>query len=115
MNIEEQYMLRALELATWGRGQVSPNPLVGSVIVHEDKIIGEGYHQKFGKAHAEPNAIHAVSNPGLLKESTLYVNLEPCAHYGKTGPCAQLIVEKQIKKVVIAIKDPNPLVGGKGI
>lgn len=115
MNKEEQYMLRALELATLGRGQVSPNPMVGCVIVHEDQIIGEGYHQKFGEAHAEPNAIHGVQNPQLLKESTLYVTLEPCAHYGKTGPCALLIVEKQVKKVVIAIQDPNPLVGGKGI
>ena len=108
-------MLRALELATLGRGQVSPNPMVGCVIVHEDKIIGEGYHQKYGAAHAEPNAFNNVQDRDVLKQSTAYVTLEPCAHYGKTAPCATLLVEKQIKKVVIAVQDPNPLVAGKGI
>ncbi|MEX2593993.1 MAG: bifunctional diaminohydroxyphosphoribosylaminopyrimidine deaminase/5-amino-6-(5-phosphoribosylamino)uracil reductase RibD [Anditalea sp.] len=115
MNKDERYMLRALELATLGRGHVSPNPMVGCVIVYEDKIIGEGYHQKYGAAHAEPNAVQSVSHQDLLKKATLYVTLEPCAHFGKTAPCAQLIVDRQIRKVVIAVQDPNPLVGGKGI
>lgn len=115
MSKDEQYMLRALELATWGRGQVSPNPMVGCVIVLEDQIIGEGYHQKYGAAHAEPNAIQSVTDQDLLKDATLYVSLEPCAHFGKTAPCAQLLVDRQIKKVVVAVQDPNPLVGGKGI
>jgi len=108
-------MKRALDLAQNGQGSVSPNPLVGSVIVHDHQIIGEGWHQKFGKAHAEVNAIHSVKNTELLSESTLYVNLEPCAHYGKTPPCANLIVDHKIKRVVIANIDPNPKVAGKGI
>lgn len=108
-------MTRALELATQGRGQVSPNPMVGCVIVHNDFIIGEGYHQQYGGPHAEPNAVNAVENPELLKESTVYVTLEPCAHFGKTPPCAKLLIEKQVKKVIVAVKDPNPLVAGKGI
>lgn len=108
-------MIRALELAELGRGKVSPNPMVGCVIVHKDKIIGEGYHQQYGGPHAEPNAINSVDKPELLKESTVYVSLEPCAHFGKTPPCANLLVEKQVKKVVIAAFDSNPLVGGKGI
>jgi diaminohydroxyphosphoribosylaminopyrimidine deaminase/5-amino-6-(5-phosphoribosylamino)uracil reductase len=112
---DEQYMLRALELANLGKGQVSPNPMVGSVIVYEDKIIGEGYHQKYGAAHAEPNAIQNVGHWDLLKKATLYVTLEPCSHYGKTAPCAQLLVDRKIKKVVIAVQDSNPLVEGKGI
>ncbi|WP_228527769.1 bifunctional diaminohydroxyphosphoribosylaminopyrimidine deaminase/5-amino-6-(5-phosphoribosylamino)uracil reductase RibD [Pararhodonellum marinum] len=109
------YMLRALELAEWGRGMVSPNPLVGCVIVHQDKIIGEGFHEKYGGPHAEPNAIGNVSEPSLLSESTLYVTLEPCSHFGKTPPCAPLLVERRIKRVVIATLDPNPLVAGRGI
>ncbi|WP_236252734.1 bifunctional diaminohydroxyphosphoribosylaminopyrimidine deaminase/5-amino-6-(5-phosphoribosylamino)uracil reductase RibD [Echinicola sp. 20G] len=109
------YMLRALELAELGRGQVSPNPMVGCVIVHQDKIIGEGYHQQYGGPHAEPNAVRNVADQNLLKEATVYVTLEPCAHFGKTPPCANLLVEKQVKKVVIAAFDSNPLVGGKGI
>lgn len=108
-------MRRALELAEWGRGHVSPNPMVGCVIVHDGFIIGEGYHQQYGGAHAEPNAVQAVERPELLKEATVYVTLEPCAHFGKTPPCAQLLVDKQVKKVVVAVKDPNPLVAGKGI
>src|SRR5680860_804028 len=115
MNQDEQYMLRSLELATLGKGQVSPNPMVGCVIVYEDKILGEGYHQRYGAAHAEPNAIQNVSQRDLLKKATLYVTLEPCAHFGKTAPCAQLLVDMQIRKVVVAVQDPNPLVGGKGI
>ncbi|WP_232825634.1 bifunctional diaminohydroxyphosphoribosylaminopyrimidine deaminase/5-amino-6-(5-phosphoribosylamino)uracil reductase RibD [Algoriphagus litoralis] len=112
---DSRYMIRALELAENGRGKVSPNPMVGCVIVHEDKIIGEGYHQIYGGPHAEVNAVHSVENQELLRDSTVYVTLEPCAHWGKTPPCANLLVEKQVKKVVIAAFDSNPLVGGKGI
>ena len=108
-------MHRCFELAEKGLGNVAPNPLVGAVIVHNGKIIGEGYHQKYGEAHAEVNAITSVQNQELLKESTLYVNLEPCSHYGKTPPCAQLIIQKQIPQVVIANKDPFPEVSGRGI
>lgn len=108
-------MQRCLDLAIQGLGNVAPNPLVGSVIVHDDKIIGEGYHQQFGKAHAEVNAIQSVMNTELLKISTLYVNLEPCSHYGKTPPCADLINENKIPRVVIGSYDPNPKVAGKGI
>ncbi|TAH21450.1 MAG: bifunctional diaminohydroxyphosphoribosylaminopyrimidine deaminase/5-amino-6-(5-phosphoribosylamino)uracil reductase RibD [Cytophagales bacterium] len=109
------YMNRALELALSGRGLVSPNPMVGCVIVHEDKIIGEGYHKRFGEPHAEVNAINAVADKELLKEATLYVNLEPCSHFGKTPPCADFIIRHQLKKVVVANLDTNPLVAGKGI
>ena len=111
----EIYMKRALELARNGSGCVSPNPLVGCVIVHEGKIIGEGWHKKYGQAHAEVNAIETVSEKNLLRESTLYVNLEPCSHTGKTPPCADLIIHHEVKKVVIANKDVNPMVAGKGI
>src|SRR5690606_27868501 len=82
---------------------------------HGDRIIGEGYHEKYGEAHAEPNAIRSVANHALLEEASLYVSLEPCAHFGKTAPCAALLVEKKLKRVVVAVQDPNPLVGGKGI
>ena len=115
MKADELYMQRALELAEFGRGKVSPNPMVGCVIVHQDRIIGEGYHQQVGKAHAEVNAVNALANQDLLAESTVYVTLEPCAHFGKTPPCANLLVEKKVKKVIIAAFDSNPLVGGKGI
>ncbi len=108
-------MQRAFELAALGRGAVAPNPLVGCVIVHNDLIIGEGWHQQYGQAHAEVNAIASVKNPALLAASTLYVTLEPCAHYGKTPPCSLLIIEKGIKKVVVANLDPFPEVAGKGI
>lgn len=108
-------MLRALELASLGKGAVSPNPMVGCVIVHGDDIIGEGYHEEYGQAHAEPNAIASLKNPDLLPSSTVYVTLEPCAHWGKTPPCANLLVEKKVNKVVIGTVDTNPLVGGKGI
>ena len=111
----ELYMKRAQELANHGRGYVSPNPLVGCVIVHDGKIIGEGWHKKYGEAHAEVNAINAVDDKSLLKESTLYVNLEPCSHFGKTPPCTDLIIQHQVHKVVIANYDTNPLVGGEGI
>lgn len=115
MNQDELYMRRAIELAELGSGYVSPNPMVGCVIVHQNKIIGEGYHQVYGGPHAEPNAIQAVEDPSLLSESTVYVSLEPCAHWGKTPPCANLLVDKKVKKVVIGAVDSNPLVGGKGI
>lgn len=112
---DERYMLRALELAAIGVGSVSPNPMVGCVIVCEDLIIGEGYHQRYGEAHAEVNAINSVKDQSLLQQSTAYVTLEPCSHWGKTPPCANLLVEKKIARVVIAAVDSNPLVGGKGI
>ena len=108
-------MQRALELAAMGRGAVSPNPMVGCVIVHDGRIIGEGWHQQYGQAHAEVNAVHAVKDPLLLSQSIVYVTLEPCAHYGQTPPCADLLVKHQVKKVVIGAVDTNPLVGGKGI
>lgn len=111
----ELFMKRALELARNGCGNVSPNPLVGCVIVHEGKIIAEGWHKKYGEAHAEVNAIDAVGDKTILRESTLYVNLEPCSHVGKTPACADLIVRHQIQKVVIANHDINPLVAGKGV
>lgn len=114
MSQEEIFMLRALELAELGKGRVSPNPMVGCVIVHDGQIIGEGYHEVYGGPHAEPNAINSVKNPILIPESTVYVTLEPCAHWGKTPPCANLLVEKKVKKVVIGTFDSNPLVGGKG-
>lgn len=115
MEKDELYMRRALELAESGRGFVSPNPMVGCVIVREDRIIGEGFHEIYGGPHAEVNAINAVKNPELLSESIAYVSLEPCAHWGKTPPCANLLVEKGLKKVVIGALDSNPLVGGKGV
>jgi len=111
----EKYMRRCLELAAKGLGNTGLNPLVGCVIVYKDKIIGEGYHREYGGPHAEVNAIHSVKNPDLLKDSTLYVNLEPCSHYGKTPPCSLLIMQKQIPEVVIGMTDPNPLVSGRGI
>jgi len=107
-------MHRALELASKGLGQVAPNPMVGCVIVCDGKIIAEGFHEQYGSAHAEPNAIKQVSDD-LLKKSTLYVTLEPCSHFGKTPPCADLIISKGIKKVVVGNLDTNPLVSGKGI
>lgn len=108
-------MRRALELATLGRGSVSPNPLVGCVIVHGDRVIGEGWHQRYGEAHAEVNAVRAVADPALFPEATAYVTLEPCAHFGKTPPCADLLIQKKIKRVVICNEDPFPLVDGRGI
>ncbi len=111
----EKYMHRCLQLAKLGQGKVAPNPMVGAVIVHNDRIIGEGYHQEFGEAHAEVNAINSVENKSLLSESTIYVSLEPCAHFGKTPPCANLIVEHQFKQVVIGSCDPHSKVNGKGI
>jgi len=116
----EKYMQRCLELAALGLGAVSPNPMVGAVVVLDDKIIGEGYHQKYGEAHAEVNAINQVVNrfpnsDELLKRATIYVSLEPCAHYGKTPPCADLIIKHQIPNVVVGCRDPFAQVDGKGI
>lgn len=108
-------MRRCLQLAAYGKGFVAPNPLVGAVIVHNNRIIGEGFHRKYGESHAEVHAIASVKEEKLLKNSTLYVNLEPCAHYGKTPPCAELIREKQIPRVVIGQEDPFPTVSGRGI
>lgn len=108
-------MQRCLQLAVKGLGNVAPNPMVGCVIVHNGVIIGEGYHQKYGEAHAEVNAIASVVNKSLLVESTVYVNLEPCSHFGKTPPCSDLLIEHKVKRVVIACLDTNPLVAGKGI
>lgn len=115
VNIHEKYINRCIELAKNGLGFTYPNPLVGSVIVLSDKIIGEGWHKKAGEPHAEVNAINSVKDKSLLKYATIYVNLEPCSHYGKTPPCANLIVENGIKKVVIGSVDPNSKVSGKGI
>lgn len=115
VNSSELYMKRCLELAELGRGRVAPNPLVGSVVVHNDRIIGEGYHQVYGEAHAEVNAIESVKDKDLIKDSIIYVNLEPCSHHGKTPPCADRISDLKPRKVVIAVKDPNPKVSGRGI
>lgn len=111
----QDYMQRCLDLAILGQGAVAPNPMVGCVIVKKDKIIGEGYHQFFGGPHAEVNAIESVKNIKDLKGATVYVNLEPCAHYGKTPPCSNLLIEKKVAKVFIGCEDPNPKVSGKGI
>lgn len=112
---DQIYLQRCLELAQKALGKTYPNPMVGSVIVHEGKIIGEGYHQKAGEPHAEVNAVHSVKNKALLKESTIYVSLEPCSHFGKTPPCANMIVEHGFKKVVIGTLDLHEKVNGKGI
>lgn len=108
-------MHRALQLAQLGEGSTSPNPMVGCVIVHQDQIIGEGWHRKAGEPHAEVMAIRSVRETQLLREATLYVNLEPCSHHGRTPPCSDLILQMEIPQVVIANKDPNPLVAGRGI
>ena len=115
MHMNETYMQRCIELAQNGLGNVSPNPMVGAVIVHNGKIIGEGYHQEFGKAHAEVNAINSIKDRNLLKESVLYVNLEPCSHHGKTPPCVDLILQHQIPYVVVGCKDSSSKVNGTGV
>lgn len=115
MNADQKYMQRCLQLAEGGIGHTEPNPYVGAVVVHNNIVIGEGFHRQLGGPHAEVFALRAVENRALLSESTLYVNLEPCSHHGKTPPCAELIIENQIPKVVVAITDPNPLVAGRGI
>ncbi len=111
---DQIFMERALQLAALGREWVSPNPMVGCVIVHDGLIIGEGFHQKYGEAHAEVNAINAVINKELLHEATVYVTLEPCSHFGKTPPCADLLIKHKVKKVVICNLDPFPQVSGNG-
>jgi len=116
MRNQEFFMHRAFQLAALSQGKVAPNPLVGCVIVHpEYGIIGEGRHMVFGGPHAEVNAINSVRDQSMLKECIAFVNMEPCSHFGKTPPCADLLIEKKIKEVVISTLDPNPLVAGKGI
>jgi len=112
---ESLYLKRCLQLAANGKQTCSPNPMVGAVIVHEGRIIGEGWHRKAGEPHAEPNAIGSVKNRSLLRHSTLYVSLEPCSHYGKTPPCVELIIREGIPRVVIGTLDPFPLVAGRGV
>lgn len=112
---DELFINRCIELAGKGLGLTAPNPMVGCVIVHDNFIIGEGYHHEYGGPHAEVNAIEKVKNKELLKNATLYVNLEPCSHFGKTPPCADLIIKMKVPEVVIGSKDPNILVKGKGI
>lgn len=109
---EEQFMKRAIELAKQGVGWTDPNPLVGAVVVKNGRVIGEGYHRKYGELHAERNALAACTEDPA--GATLYVTLEPCCHYGKTPPCTEIIIEKKIAKVVIGSRDPNPKVAGKG-
>jgi diaminohydroxyphosphoribosylaminopyrimidine deaminase/5-amino-6-(5-phosphoribosylamino)uracil reductase len=115
MDHDELYMQRALELASLGRGQVSPNPMVGCVIVHQGRIIGEGWHQRYGDGHAEVNAVESVADQSLLSQSTAYVTLEPCSHFGKTPPCADLLIRHRLRRVVICNLDSNPLVSGNGM
>ena len=117
LSTNEQYMQRCIELARYGAMHAAPNPMVGAVIVHQGRIIGEGYHAVCGKGHAEVNAINSVrqADRALLKDSTLYVSLEPCAHYGKTPPCARLIVNTGIPRVVVGCVDPFAKVQGRGI
>jgi diaminohydroxyphosphoribosylaminopyrimidine deaminase/5-amino-6-(5-phosphoribosylamino)uracil reductase len=115
MDKDSTFMARALSLAKLGQGKVAPNPMVGAVIVHNGKIIGEGYHQEYGGPHAEVNAVDSVKDSGFLRGSTLYVNLEPCNHKGKTPPCTNLIMEKLIPRLIVGQKDPNPFVSGSGI
>ncbi len=114
-SMDEFYMHRCLQLARKGEGYVDPNPMVGSVIVLNNRIIGEGFHTKYGEAHAEVNAINSVTDKSLLKSATLYVSLEPCSHHGKTPPCADLIIHYKIPKVVIGMQDPFLKVNGSGI
>ncbi|XLS30888.1 bifunctional diaminohydroxyphosphoribosylaminopyrimidine deaminase/5-amino-6-(5-phosphoribosylamino)uracil reductase RibD [Flavobacteriaceae bacterium M23B6Z8] len=115
MNIHEKYINRCIQLAKNGLGTTYPNPLVGSVIVYKDKIIGEGWHYQAGRPHAEVNAINSVQNKSLLPDATIYVSLEPCSHFGKTPPCSDLIINENIKNVVVGTIDPFAKVAGKGI
>lgn len=117
MTTDEKYMRRALQLARLGRGSVHTNPMVGAVIVHNGRIIGEGFHRRYGEGHAEVNAVASVSaaDAVLLPESTIYVTLEPCSHYGKTPPCSKLIIDKGIRRIVVGSLDPFPEVSGRGI
>lgn len=117
MNRDEIYMLRCLDLASKGLPNVAPNPMVGAVLVYDDRIIGEGYHMQFGQPHAEVNCLNSVKEEDLkfICKSTLYVSLEPCNHYGKTPPCSDLIIKNKIPKVVIGCKDPFEKVNGTGL
>lgn len=115
MSAHEPFIRRCFQLAKLGKGAVAPNPFVGAVIVHKGKVIGEGFHRKYGNAHAEVNAIQSVANKSLLSESTVYVNLEPCSFTGNTPPCADLLIEHKVKKVVISNVDPHEKVAGSGI
>ncbi|MBX2888825.1 MAG: bifunctional diaminohydroxyphosphoribosylaminopyrimidine deaminase/5-amino-6-(5-phosphoribosylamino)uracil reductase RibD [Ferruginibacter sp.] len=117
MVVNEKYMFRCLQLASYGKGYVAPNPLVGAVLVYQDRVIGEGWHKKFGMPHAEVNCINSVSeeDKSFIKDAVLYVSLEPCCHTGKTPPCTDLIIRQGIKKVVVACKDPFGMVNGGGI
>jgi diaminohydroxyphosphoribosylaminopyrimidine deaminase / 5-amino-6-(5-phosphoribosylamino)uracil reductase len=117
IDLHKAYMSRCIELARLGAGTVAPNPMVGAVLVHDQRIIGEGWHKQYGGPHAEVNCISSVSDADrvLIPSSTLYISLEPCAHYGKTPPCSQLIIQLGIKKVVIGCRDPFEAVNGKGI
>lgn len=108
----EEYMKLAIELAKKGIGHTNPNPIVGAVVVKDNRIISQGYHEKYGSYHAERNALLNLEN---AEGADLYVTLEPCSHFGKTPPCTDIIIEKKIKRVIIGAKDPNPLVAGKGI
>ena len=115
MSDHEVYMRRCIELAQKGQGSVSPNPMVGAVVVYHHQIVAEGWHQVFGGPHAEPNALALLPSGVPLHDCTLYVNLEPCSHFGKTPPCSRLLIDKNIGKVVIGSTDPNPKVNGRGI
>ncbi len=115
LTVDEMYMMRALQLAECGRGNVSPNPTVGAVIVADGRIVGEGYHRQWGEAHAEVNAVRSVADRSLLKGATIYVTLEPCSHYGKTPPCAKLLVECGFARVVVGMLDPFDKVSGRGV
>lgn len=115
MTTDEKYIRRCIELASNGQCNAAPNPMVGAVIVHKGRIIGEGYHIRCGEGHAEVNAIRSVKDENLLKDSTIYVSLEPCSHYGKPPPCADLIISKGIPRVVVGCIDPFSKVSGRGI
>lgn len=115
MEIDARYMGRAIQLARNGLGYASPNPMVGAVIVRQGRIIGEGWHRRCGKGHAEVNAVASVADEALLRDCTMYVTLEPCSHYGKTPPCAKLIIDKHIPRVVVGCLDPFEKVSGRGV
>jgi len=115
MNSDKKYMNMCIQLAKQGLGKVSPNPMVGCVIVNNGEVIGQGFHEEYGGPHAEANAITNIEDQSLLKRSTLYVNLEPCSHHGKTPPCADLIIKHKIPKVIIGCVDTFSEVSGKGI
>ena len=111
--MDEQYMKQALAIAQYASGRTSPNPMVGAVIVSDGRVVGQGWHRKAGTPHAEINALQQAG--ALAQGATMYVTLEPCSHYGRTGPCADAVIDAGIKKVVVAMNDPNPLVAGRGI